>query len=127
MKDKTPPKKIRKIKFFDVEYAVLAVPLKYYVLLSLEKSDCKEFYSIHTDDVEKWYGRTLRGHKLAVQFYGECMTSICERFFVAGTPEWRYEALHPEWGEPSQKHYAIPLLESFFDINTARFLKEHQK
>ena len=62
--------------------------------------------------INEWAGRSvLERRQLAVFLIGRKWENdkMGELPFFAKMPELRCESIHPEWGEPSGRHYAIPL------------------
>jgi len=60
--------------------------------------------------IEQWYGRSLMTKKnLVVEFFHGYSRGRRKMAFYADPPISRSVAMHPEWGEPEQEHYVIPL------------------
>ena len=62
--------------------------------------------------INEWTGRAVlerRQLALFVYTWRGLEREVGDLVFFAKTPEIRTESRHPEWGEPSGKHYAIPL------------------
>ena len=61
--------------------------------------------------IERWvgHGYIMRKH-LVVEFYLGYQRDRKHMAFLAELPVCREGAKHPEWGEPKERHYVIPIL-----------------
>ncbi len=92
----------------------LVLKAKWYDMIA--SGDKREEYRTSKNvirQIERWvgHGYIMRKH-LVVEFYLGYQRNRKHMAFLAELPVCRDGARHPEWGEPEERHYVIPLIEN---------------
>lgn len=61
--------------------------------------------------MNEWVGASVieRRHLAVFIYRNREMDDVGDLMFFAKMPDLRLESRHPEWGEPSGRHYVVPL------------------
>ena len=103
---------VLKLKRSECSVLPLVLMGKWYDLIA--SGEKREEYRTSTNvirQIERWVGHSciMRKH-LVVEFYLGYQRNRKHMAFLAELPVCREGAKHPEWGEPKERHYVIPLL-----------------
>lgn len=94
--------------------AVLPLVLKAKWYDMIASGDKREEYRTSKNvirQIERWVGRgTIEKKLLVVEFFLGYQKNRKHMAFLAELPVCRDGAKHPEWGEPKERHYVIPIL-----------------